>query len=128
MTQLASRGAGPEATTLRPFMPSAGQAEAASAVLTRIRYGVWLIGAAFVLVGTVFGVAVWQFTAASDVVAIVGSVTTITGTLVGGFFGAHLGSAGKEAAEAGRTQAERAARVALGKLEPHAAEDLMQVL
>jgi len=114
--------------TLRPFTPSSGQAEASGADLTRIRYGVWLIGAAFVLVGTVFGVAVWQFTAASDVVAVVGSVTTIIGTLVGGFFGAHLGSAGKEAAEAGRTQAERTARIALGKLEPHAAEDLMKVL
>jgi hypothetical protein len=70
---------------------------------TRVRYGVWLVGAAFVLLGVVFGIAASQFTAASDVAAAVGSVATVIGTIVGAFFGVQVGSSGKEAAEAGRT-------------------------
>lgn len=128
MTQMTAPSPGRDAAAPRPFTPGAGQAQVPSADLTRIRYGAGLIAAAFILVGTVFGVAISQFTAASDVVAVVGSMTTLIGTLVGAFFGAHVGSAGKEAAEAGRTRAERTTRMALGKLDPQAAEDLMKVL
>ena len=72
---------------------------APNADLLRISYGARLIGAAFVLLGLVFALAVWQ-----------------------------IGSAGKEAAENGRAHAERAARLALGKLEPAAAEDVVRML
>src|SRR5262245_1476254 len=100
----------------------------ADADMTRIKYGAWLIVAAFVLLGVVFGVAVWRYTHASAVVAVVGSVATVAGTILGAFFGAQVGSAGKEAAEARRAQAERTARLALGKLDPQAAEDLIKKL
>ncbi len=101
---------------------------APSADLVRIKYGAWLIGAAFVLLGLVFGIAIWQFSTAADVTAVVGSVTTVVGTIIGAFFGVQVGSSGKEAAENGRAHAERAARLALGKLDPHAAEDVVRML
>jgi hypothetical protein len=101
---------------------------APNADLVRIKYGAWLIAAAFLLLGVVFGLAIWQFSAAADVTAVVGSVTTVVGTIIGAFFGVQIGSAGKEAAETGRAHAERAARLALGKLEPQAAEDVVQML
>ena len=101
---------------------------APNADLIRIKYGAWLIVAAFLLLGAVFSLAIWQFSAAADVTAVVGSVTTVVGTIIGAFFGVQIGSAGKEAAENGRAHAERAARLALGKLEPQAAEDVVQML
>ena len=101
---------------------------APNADLVRIKYGAWLIVAAFLLLGIVFSLAIWQFSAAADVTAVVGSVTTVTGTIIGAFFGVQIGSAGKEAAENGRAHAERAARLALGKLEPQAADDVVQML
>jgi hypothetical protein len=101
---------------------------APSADLVRIKYGAWLIAAAFLLLGSVFSLAIWQFSAAADVTAVVGSVTTVVGTIIGAFFGVQIGSAGKEAAENGRAHAERAARLALGKLEPQAAEDIVRLL
>lgn len=101
---------------------------APNADLVRIKYGAWLIVAAFLLLGIVFSLAIWQFSAAADVTAVVGSVTTVVGTIIGAFFGVQIGSAGKEAAENGRAHAERAARLALGKLEPQAAEDVVQML
>ena len=94
----------------------------------RIRYGAWLIGAAFVLLGVVFGIAVARFTAASDVAAVVGAMATVVGTIVGAFFGVQAGSSGKEAADAGRAQAERAARMALAKVNPASADDLVKIL
>jgi len=101
---------------------------APNADLLRIKYGAWLIASSFLLLGIVFGLAIWQFSAAADVTAVVGSVTTVVGTIIGAFFGVQIGSAGKEAAETGRAHAERAARLALGKLEPQAAEDVVQML
>jgi hypothetical protein len=118
-------------TSIRPdqevhAVPAANPAP--SADLVRIKYGAWLIVAAFLLLGGVFSLAIWQFSAAADVTAVVGSATTVVGTIIGAFFGVQIGSAGKEAAENGRAHAERAARLALGKLEPQAAEDVVRML
>jgi hypothetical protein len=113
----------PEAPPLSP-----PPAPALSADLVRIKYGVWLIGAAFVLLGVVFGIGVSKITVGSDMVAALGSMTTVVGTIIGAFFGVQIGSHGREAAEAGRTQAERAARSALSKLDPMAADDVMRGL
>ena len=79
----------PPASSYRPSL---------SPDLTRVKYGALLIVAAFLFLGGVFGVAVSRFTAASDVTAVVGSVTTVVGTIVGAFFGVQAGSSGKEAA------------------------------
>ncbi len=108
--------------------PGAIQDPAPSADLARIKYGAWLIGVAFVLLGVVFGVAVSQFTSAADVTAAVGSVATVVGTIIGAFFGVQAGSSGKETAEAGRAQAERASRLALAKLDPQDAAEVMRLL
>jgi len=128
MTQTTSQekpGSADDSLTATPGLADGAMAEAD---MTRIKYGAWLIGAAFVLLGGVFGVAVWRYSSAADVVAVVGSVATVAGTILGAFFGAQVGSAGKEAAEARRAQAERTARLALGKLDPQVAEDLIKKL
>ena len=66
---------------------------------------------------------------AADVTAVVGSVATVIGTIMGAFFGVQVGSQGKEAAEAGRAKAESVTRKALAKLDPsQATDDLMKVL
>jgi hypothetical protein len=116
----------PEAPPLSP--DPAPVLSADSADLARIRYGVWLIGAAFLLLGVVFGIGVSKITVGADMVAALGSVTTVVGTIIGTFFGVQIGSHGKEAAEAGRTQAEKAARTALSKLDPSAADDVIRAL
>ena len=40
---------------------------APNADLVRIKYGAWLIVAAFLLLGPVFSLVIWQFSAAADV-------------------------------------------------------------
>ena len=107
---------------------SSGQNPAPNVDMARVKYGAWLVGGAFVVLGVVFGVAVSRFTTAADVTAAVGSVATVVGTIVGAFFGVQVGSSGKEAAEAGRNQAERAARMALGKLDPAVADEVVKAL
>lgn len=108
--------------------PETPQSAAQNVDMARVRYGAWLIGAAFVLLGVVFGVAVSQFTSAADVTAVVGSVATVTGTIIGAFFGVQVGSSGKEAAEAGRNHAEKITRAALAKMDPGAASDITNLL
>lgn len=104
---------------------STPQKPAPNPEVTRDRYGALLVGAAFVLLGVVFGVAMTQFRSASDVAAVVGSVGAVVGTIIGAYFGVHAASSGRQAAEAGRAKAEKVARVALAKLDPHSAEGLM---
>jgi hypothetical protein len=86
--------------------------------LLRIKYGAWLIGAAFVLLVVVLGLALWKFQSAADVTAVVGVVAGVVGTVIGTFLGVHVGSAGKEAAESGRAEAERVTRIAMAHLSP----------
>jgi hypothetical protein len=136
---------------------AAGQASSLSADQEQMRYGARLVGWAFVLLGVVFAIAVWRFTAARDVTAAVGSVATVVGTIIGAFFGVHIGSSARESAvkagrahadavqaqaeagqaqaearrdqaEAGRDRAEKIARMALAKLDPNAAEEIVKAL
>lgn len=127
MAQLTSPNRGQEAVLDKPAS-NAGNGQLAVVDLARIRYGACLIGAAFVLLGVVFGVAIMQFKAASDVVAVVGSVATVVGAIVAAFFGIQAASSSKAVAEAGRAHAEQTARLALGKLDPQAAEDVLKRL
>jgi len=115
-------------TVLGKSASNAGDSQVTTVDLARIRYGACLIGAAFVLLGVVFGVSIMQFKAASDVVAVVGSVATVVGTIVASFFGIQAAASSKAAAEAGRAHAEQTARLALGKLDPQAAEDVLKRL
>jgi len=88
---------------------------------TRLMYGAILIGAAFLLLGVVFGIGISKMTGGADLVAALGSVTTVVGTIIGTFFGVQIGSHGKEAAE-------KAARTALGKLDPDTADAVIKQL
>jgi hypothetical protein len=127
MAQLTSPSSGEQAVLDKPASNS-GDGQVTAVDLARIRYGACLIGAAFVLLGVVFSVAIMQFKTASDVVAVVGSVATVVGTIVAAFFGIQAASSSKATAEAGRARAEQMARLALGKLDPQAAEDVLQRL
>lgn len=131
MSQLTVTGGGQGADP-KPAPAAARAASGAQAAtvadLDRVKYGAWLVLAAFVLLAVVFAVAVTQFKSASDVTAVVGSVATVVGTIIGAFFGVQAGSSGKAAAEAGRTQAEQAARIALAKLDPAVADQVMHLL
>jgi hypothetical protein len=99
--------------------------------MARMRYGAVLLLAAFALLGVVLGVAMTQFSAAADVVAVVGSVTTFVGTIFGAHFGSQAGTPSREATEASRAQlakTEHALRVALGKLDPETAHQVIELL
>ena len=130
MTQVTMPGFSPAALARhgQELTGDHAHAQATSADLTRIKYGAWLIAAAFLLLETVFGVAVSRYPSASDVAAVVGTLATVTGTILGAFFGAQIGSAGKDAAEAGRRKAERTAQMALGKLDPTIADEVVRHL
>jgi uncharacterized BrkB/YihY/UPF0761 family membrane protein len=108
--------------------PSVLQQSSANTDLTRVRYGAWLVGAAFVLLGVIFGIAVTRFTNPAEIVAVIGSEATVVGTIVGAYFGIQVGSSGKETAEAGRAQAEKTARMALAKLDPNVADEILSLL
>jgi hypothetical protein len=69
----------------------------------------------------------------SEVVAIVGLFTSVTGTLVGAFFGLQIGAAGaererrsRETAEASRQKAEERTRIALAQMDPGKAEQFLK--
>lgn len=68
----------------------------------------------------------------SEVVAIVGLFTSVTGTLVGAFFGMHIGAAGAEherrirqSAEENRQKAEEITRRALAHMPPETAKEVL---
>jgi hypothetical protein len=63
-------------------------------------------GAAPLFLGVVLVVALCQFDTSQDVVAVVGAFSGVVGTVIGAFFGVQAGSAGKEATEEGRAEAE----------------------
>ncbi len=95
----------------------------------RLRYAFWLaiagLGlAALLVIFLVVGTAITMQTA-QDVVAIVGLFTSITGTLVGAFFGLQIGAAGKEREIQDRRTSQKMAEMALGMMEP---EDAMKVM
>lgn len=85
------------------------EAKQASALeRTRVRVGGGLILAAILLVLAVIWILVREpnlMKDSKDVVAILGTVTTFLGTIVGSFFGVHVGQAGK-------AQSDKAAQVA----------------
>ena len=73
---------------------------AGEADLERIKRGSLIVLAGLLSIVIVFLVAVFRYPQAADVASAVGALTTVVGTLVGAFFGAHIGSAGRERAQA----------------------------
>ncbi len=101
-------------------------AEATQTDQMRIKYGFWVIIIGFVLVAVVFIAAVFKWPKAADVVAVVGSFTGLVGTVVGVFFGAQIGSAGKEKAEKERKEAEEKALRMASLLSPKDAKSILE--
>jgi hypothetical protein len=105
----------------------------------RIHHAFWLsmFGLALAAVLAVF-LVVWaelDLTDSSEVAAVVGLFTSVTGTLVGSFLGLQIGAAGAEherrsrrEAEEGRHKAEQATRVALAHLPPDTAKEILNAL
>ena len=110
----------------QPAAQVTGQPAGPSVDMVRVKYGACLVAAAFILLAVVFSIAAYRFTAAADVAAVVASVATVVGTIIGAFFGIQAGTAGKEAAEAQRNRAEQVTRVALSKLSPADADDVLK--
>jgi hypothetical protein len=102
----------------------------------RMQHAFWLslFGLGLAAVLTVFLVlfAGTKVGTPAEVVAIVGLFTSVTGTLVGAFFGLQIGAAGAEherrsrqAAEASRQKAEEVTRMALAHLNPDTAKEVL---
>src|ERR687884_148624 len=92
----------------------------------RIRYGLLIILAGFVLVALVSVVAIFRWDDATNTAAVIGATTSLVGTVVGAFLGVQVGSAGKERAEADRRRLEQFARLALAMLPPEVASQVRE--
>ncbi|MGD0534271.1 MAG: hypothetical protein ABR999_02360 [Methanoregula sp.] len=93
----------------------------------RTRYGYYIAMTGIILSAVIalFLVVVgWKVS--SDVVAVVGVFTSVTGTLVGAFLGVQVGSAGKEADQQERKNAQKLTARAMGALEPDKAEKVLK--
>src|SRR5438094_10639418 len=104
----------------------------------RVKRGIWIVISGLIAVVIVFAMSMRKFSAAADVVAVLGPITSVVGSLVGAFFGLQLGSAGKEKADEARSKAEeKAARLdqkarslglELTQKDPAATERVTQIL
>jgi hypothetical protein len=96
--------------------------------LARMRYALWLavfgLGLSGLLVVVLALVAGMH--ASADIVAIVGTFTSVTGTLVGAFFGMQIGAAGREEERTERKEAEAMTRMAFGMLTPEQTDQVVQ--
>ncbi len=105
----------------------------------RIHHAFWLsifgLGLAAALAVFLVAKAGTKIDTSAEVVAIVGLFTSVTGTLVGAFFGLQIGAAGAEherrgrqKAEESRQRAEEATRIALAHLNPDTAKEVVSSL
>src|SRR5919202_1547915 len=92
----------------------------------RIKYGLLIILAGFVLVALISVVSIFRWQDVTSVATAIGATTSLVGTVVGSFLGVQVGSAGKERVEADRQQVEEMARVALSMLPPNVAKQLRE--
>ena len=90
----------------------------------RIRYGLWIILAGFLLVALASVVSVFRWEDVTNVATVIGATTSLVGTVVGAFLGVQVGAAGKERAEADRRHVEEVARLALSMLPPEVAKQI----
>ena len=96
----------------------------------RIHHAFWLATVGMLLAtGIVIFLVVYgqlKIDKSSEVVGIVGLFTSVTGTLVGAFFGLQIGSAGVEHERSSRRNAEELAHMALAHLNPETAKELLK--
>jgi len=94
----------------------------------RIKYAFWLaiVGLALSALLVAFLVLGAQMKASADIAGVVGIFTSLTGTLVGAFFGAQIGAAGKEQERADRRRAEKMLQMALPEVPEPTRQTIMQ--
>ena len=90
----------------------------------RIRYGLWIILAGFVLVALVSVVSIFKWDDVASVATAIGATTSLVGTVVGSFLGVQVGATGKERAQADLRHVEEVARLALSMLPPEVARQI----
>jgi hypothetical protein len=97
--------------------------------ISRFRHATWLaivgliIAAALVIFLVAYGKP--KMDSATEVVGIVGLFTSVTGTIVGAFFGVQIGAAGVEHERKSRQSAEHITRKALAHMSKDDAMKLM---
>ena len=97
---------------------------------TKARYGFWIViaglGSVIVLyIGTIITFAILSSadTLANNVVAAMGAITGVIGSLVGAYFGVQVGASGKETSDAAAAQSSALAQGAMSQLNPQQAQD-----
>lgn len=83
-------------------------ADAQGTETLRLRYGLAVILAGFLLVLSVSLAAMWKWNLAQEVAVVTGAVAGLVGTVVGAYFGIQVGAAGSEHVERARRDAENA--------------------
>lgn len=99
----------------------------------KARYGFWIViaglGSVIVLyIGTIITFAILSTpdTLANNVVASMGAITGVIGSLVGAYFGLQLGASGKETSDAAAAQSSALAQGAMSQLDPGQTQDAIQ--
>jgi hypothetical protein len=92
----------------------------------RLRYGLLIILAGFVLVALIAIISIYRWEDVTNVATVIGATTSLVGTVVGAFLGVQVGAAGREQAEADRRRLEETSRLALSMLPPEVAEQIRQ--
>lgn len=62
----------------------------------RLRYGLLIILAGFVLVALIVIISIYRWEDVTNVATVIGATTSLVGTVVGAFLGVQVGAAGRE--------------------------------
>ena len=111
-----------------PFEPTgvssnAGSAVAGPTVDLKARYGFFIVIVGLISVIVLYISTILIFAnltpenLANNVVACMGAITGVVGSLVGAYFGVQLGASGKEASDASAAQNAALASAAMGQIE-----------
>ena len=100
---------------------------------TRLKYGYYIVIGGLITVVALYIATIAIFASltpdnvANNVVACMGAVTGVIGSLVAAFFGVQLGASGKEASDARATKQAALASAAMGQIEdPNRSTDAIQ--
>jgi hypothetical protein len=91
----------------------------------RLKYGFWVVLVGLVVSLAAVLVAIWRLTDPTTIAGVVASLTGMVGTVVGAFFGVQVGAAGKEKAEAERSEAPKMATQMAAALHPDDAKRIL---
>jgi hypothetical protein len=108
-----------------PLPPSAWLTSADQGQDRQRGLGLIVVVVGLVAIVAAFVVAVLHYTKSADVSTALAPVTGVVGTIVGAYFGVHVGSQGTAATEAKRTQADNQAKALAALASP---EDALRIL